>query len=558
MCRFLFFLLTPLISFYGSGQDLILTGVIDGPITGGVPKAIEFYATANISDLSQYAFGVANDGGGTDGPEFVLSGTATMGDFIYVATESTEFNNFFGFSPDFISGFASVNGDDAIELFYDAGGTFGGAEIVIDVFGDINLDGTGQPWAYLDGWAYRRNGTGPDGSTFTLSHWKYSGINALDGETTNSESVSPFSTAGYLTSPDVVAITEFIVDPVGTDSNYEWIELYNYGDNSVDLTGWTLTDEDTDNATIGVASISAGGYLILAASKTDFESRWLGGIPDSRVLEISFTLTNTADEIILSDDGGNLVWSLAYGDDASTGFATFLGYNEDSNPNVYGSQASPGIDRSATDVSGTDGYQANSATLDSQAVTLGGDTGSPLAGAYDQPLPVELLSLSVREENGNSVINWQTAIEVNNLGFVMEKSMDGLTFHQVGFVEGHGNSNFLRSYSFIDEQFYQSSYYRLKQIDFDGTSITGKVLFLLKAEKRPFIVFPNPSTASIQIDSPVENFSMKIFDLTGQRISDQVTTITEAIQIIERLNTGTYLINIENQHFFSKQVIVRY
>ena len=55
--------------------------------------------------------------------------------------------NYFGFAPDYTDGAANINGDDAIELFKNAA--------VIDVFGDINVDGTGQPWEYKDGWAYR-------------------------------------------------------------------------------------------------------------------------------------------------------------------------------------------------------------------------------------------------------------------------------------------------------------------------------------------------------------------------------------------------------------------
>ena len=122
-----------------ASADLIITGVIDGPLPGGLPKAVELYAVTDIADLSSYGIGSANNGDGSDGEEFTLSGSATAGDYIYIATESTEFNNFFGFAPDLTSGTAvNVNGDDAIELFESG--------VVVDVFGDIDTDGTGQPW----------------------------------------------------------------------------------------------------------------------------------------------------------------------------------------------------------------------------------------------------------------------------------------------------------------------------------------------------------------------------------------------------------------------------
>ena len=56
----------------GHAQDLVITGVVDGPLTGGTPKAIEFCALNDIPDLSAYGFGSANNGGGSDGEEFTF------------------------------------------------------------------------------------------------------------------------------------------------------------------------------------------------------------------------------------------------------------------------------------------------------------------------------------------------------------------------------------------------------------------------------------------------------------------------------------------------------
>lgn len=179
----------------GPAATLIITGVVDGPLTGGTPKAIEFYATGDIADLSEYGFGSANNGGGTNGEEFTFpADSVTGGSFIYVATNSTSFSDFFGFAPDYTDGNApNINGDDAIELFHNGS--------VSDVFGDINQDGSGTPWDYLDGWVYRNSMTGPDGSTFVLSNWSFSGINALDGETTNGTAANPFPIGTYAPTP---------------------------------------------------------------------------------------------------------------------------------------------------------------------------------------------------------------------------------------------------------------------------------------------------------------------------------------------------------------------
>jgi len=172
-----------LLSQSSASADLIITAIFDGPLPGGLPKGVELHAVNDIADLSTYGFGSANNGGGTDGEEFTLNGTASAGDFIYIASEATEFQNFFGFAPDFSDDAANINGDDAIELFQNGS--------VVDVFGDINTDGTGQAWEYLDGWAYRNDNTGPDGSTFNIANFSFSGANALDGATTNTSATTP-------------------------------------------------------------------------------------------------------------------------------------------------------------------------------------------------------------------------------------------------------------------------------------------------------------------------------------------------------------------------------
>lgn len=171
--------------------SLMLTGVIDGPLPGGLPKAVELYVIEDITDLSLYGLGSADDGGGSDGEEFTFTAaSATAGSFIYVATESTEFNNFFGFNPDATTNAVNIDGNDAIELFFNGG--------VIDVFGDINIDGTNEPWEYTDGWAYRKSNTGPDGTVFSVNNWFYSQPDALDGELDNATAVAPIPVGSLL------------------------------------------------------------------------------------------------------------------------------------------------------------------------------------------------------------------------------------------------------------------------------------------------------------------------------------------------------------------------
>jgi predicted extracellular nuclease/endonuclease I len=170
-------------------SDLAISGVIDGPLTGGVPKAVKIQVINDIADLSQCGIGSANNGGGSDGQEFTFPVvSASAGDYLYIASESTYFSAFFGFSPSYVHSAANINGDDAIELFCN--------DAVVDVFGDINVDGSGQPWEYLDGWAHRIAESNADGSTFSISNWEFSGKNSLDGESDNATAATPFPIDG--------------------------------------------------------------------------------------------------------------------------------------------------------------------------------------------------------------------------------------------------------------------------------------------------------------------------------------------------------------------------
>ncbi|NJN50170.1 MAG: T9SS type A sorting domain-containing protein, partial [Polaribacter sp.] len=130
--------------------------------------------------MSLFGVSSVSNGGGSSAGNIGFTfpaGSATAGSFIYVASESTGFNDFFGFAPNYTTGQLNVNGDDSIELYENGQ--------IIDVFGNVNVDGTGEPWEYTDGWAYRKSVTGPESTTFTVANWTYSGIDALDGFATN-------------------------------------------------------------------------------------------------------------------------------------------------------------------------------------------------------------------------------------------------------------------------------------------------------------------------------------------------------------------------------------
>jgi hypothetical protein len=160
-------------------SDLIITGIIDGPRSGGTPKAIEIYVVRDIPDLSIYDLQSYNNGGTTASTTFALTGSATAGSFLYFASESTEFTAFFGFAPTATTSAVNVNGDDVVALRKDGE--------IVDVFGTIGerpstID---TSFNYVDTWFYRNADALPT-ATFTLGDWSFpeGQSDALDSLTT--------------------------------------------------------------------------------------------------------------------------------------------------------------------------------------------------------------------------------------------------------------------------------------------------------------------------------------------------------------------------------------
>jgi hypothetical protein len=121
-------------------SDLYIVGVIDGPLSGGVPKA-ELYAVADIADLSEYCLTIPNNGAPTPSScsDFVFpTVVVTAGTYLHVASEASGFVSFFGFAPDYTGGVANLNGDDAVVLFRN--------DVVVDFFGEEATDGSGLGW----------------------------------------------------------------------------------------------------------------------------------------------------------------------------------------------------------------------------------------------------------------------------------------------------------------------------------------------------------------------------------------------------------------------------
>ncbi|MBN8703175.1 MAG: T9SS type A sorting domain-containing protein [Bacteroidetes bacterium] len=169
-------------------------------------------------------------------------------------------------------------------------------------------------------------------------------------------------------------------------------------------------------------------------------------------------------------------------------------------------------------------FDPTAGSLAHSACLTGATTTNSFVGKYASgiPLPIQLVSFNAEPENNTHVnVWWETASEVNNEYFVVERSQDAKKFEPILWINAKGNSYTKINYSIVDSFPFQGvSYYRLKQIDFDGEySYSNLVAVMLKNES--INIFPNPANDQIMILVNDEYFSngyeISIVDAMGKK-----------------------------------------
>jgi len=149
-------------------------------------------------------------------------------------------------------------------------------------------------------------------------------------------------------------------------------------------------------------------------------------------------------------------------------------------------------------------------------------------------LPIKLLNFDVNCNNRTSLITWSTVSENNNDYFTLEKSNDMQNFEEIAILKGKGNSSTLNEYNWTDSNpIYETTYYRLKQTDFNGDIIHySPVSVTCLSDKPKFNLYPNPSSGKF-----VFNYSI-----------NQHAVLTTYNTLGEQ--TGSYELNSENNSLY--------
>jgi len=208
-------------------------------------------------------------------------------------------------------------------------------------------------------------------------------------------------------------------------------------------------------------------------------------------------------------------------------------------------------------------------TLSWSAVTsFSGLTGQANPGS----LPIQLISFDAAMVSTHVNLNWITASETNNAYFTIEKTKDLRHYESVITRNGAGNSSSILKYSAIDESPYHgTSYYRLKQTDYNGTYTYSKnVAVSLGSEDHfDFEIFPNPNdglTVNLFIKGEKsEKIIFVISDASGKIVYSETGVIGDnqdhghTMKLRQKLQPGTYTIKGTNssQEIFTRKLVVK-
>ena len=195
--------------------------------------------------------------------------------------------------------------------------------------------------------------------------------------------------------------------------------------------------------------------------------------------------------------------------------------------------------------------------ISATAGNAGGSTSEFAANQTVQDaLPVSLLSFKATATSNNrqALLEWITSVEINNDRFEVERSANALDWKKLSTLSGKGNNSETAYYQFIDESpLLATNYYRLKQIDFDGTHTYSQIKALSFEEElsSALTAYPNPTngTVTITLNELIEVQRVGLYNLSGNKLSGSTQSISpNKISVdLSNLPTGTYLVNYGNK-----------
>ncbi|MEO1435699.1 MAG: T9SS type A sorting domain-containing protein [Bacteroidota bacterium] len=174
--------------------------------------------------------------------------------------------------------------------------------------------------------------------------------------------------------------------------------------------------------------------------------------------------------------------------------------------------------------------------------------------SMDAALPVEMAYFEAYKQDRQVDLRWETETEVQNAYFEVERSADGSNFEVLTRIEGAGTTNLAQQYHYLDENPMETSnYYRLRQVDYDGSYEYSEVKHIeFEAYQGEISLFPNPTTDQLSIKLPEQldgTVQIEIFDASGKRVyqDDRSADYLQARIDVRALGAGHYMMRIRSE-----------
>jgi hypothetical protein len=162
------------------------------------------------------------------------------------------------------------------------------------------------------------------------------------------------------------------------------------------------------------------------------------------------------------------------------------------------------------------------------------------------PLPVMLVDFSAKAAGNVVTLNWKTATEINSDYFAVERSVDLVSFKEIGKVTSRGSGS---AYSLIDPNASKGvNYYRLRQVDKNGAVEYSKIVTVNLAKQYTLSLAPNPSRGVVQVLSsmpPGRKVMVQVIDIAGNRVYNKQHTSSPNMTVdLTQLPSGFYVVRV--------------
>ncbi|MCU0359897.1 MAG: T9SS type A sorting domain-containing protein [Bacteroidia bacterium] len=288
-------------------------------------------------------------------------------------------------------------------------------------------------------------------------------------------------------------------------------------------------------------SISANGNSVTGLTN---DGQGGGGAGGSIVLEVGSWSIAAGCQLTVSANGGN-------GGTANT--STHAGGGGGGQGVVIYSSAQPTSNLSTLTNNGTPGCNNNSNPCTNLAGAPSGSNGNGVFSGLNNPLPVELSTFYLQRKNASVQLHWETSSEKSNLYFEVQRSANTEDWQTLTRIEGANTSSIIRQYEYLDKDAPNDlTYYRLKQMDKDGSFQYSTILFADGTETDGIHVsiFPNPVeeelTLKISSEAMIRISQLEIYNSKGQRVYEHPKSALndvfqeKEVNLVQNLEPGLY------------------